>query len=83
MMKHLNWPVWVSFFPVVDFQSGKKNIYFCKGPSNVHSYKIWVKLFGLWCLTSFQQYFTYIVAVSFIGGENQSTRRKPQPVASN
>ena len=25
----------------------------------------------------FQQYFSYIVAVSFIGGENQSTRRKP------
>ena len=25
----------------------------------------------------FQQYFTYIVAVSFIGGGNQSTWRKP------
>jgi hypothetical protein len=25
----------------------------------------------------FQQYFSYIVAVSFIGGGNQSTRRKP------
>jgi hypothetical protein len=25
----------------------------------------------------FQQYFNYIVAVSFIGGENRSTRRKP------
>jgi len=25
----------------------------------------------------FQQYFSYIVAVSFIGGINQSTRRKP------
>ena len=25
----------------------------------------------------FQQYFTYIVAVSFIGGGNRSTRRKP------
>jgi len=24
-----------------------------------------------------QQYFSYIVAVSFIGGGNQSTRRKP------
>jgi hypothetical protein len=25
----------------------------------------------------FHQYFSYIVAVSFIGGGNQSTRRKP------
>jgi hypothetical protein len=25
----------------------------------------------------FQQYFSYIMAVSFIGGENQSTRIKP------
>ena len=25
----------------------------------------------------FQQYFSYIVAVSFIGRENRSTRRKP------
>ena len=30
--------------------------------------------FRLWY---FQQYFTYIVAVSFIGGGNWSTRRKP------
>jgi hypothetical protein len=26
-----------------------------------------------------QQYFNYIMAVSFIGGGNQSTRRKPLP----
>ena len=26
----------------------------------------------------FQQYFSYIMAVSFIGGGNQSTQRKPQ-----
>jgi len=26
----------------------------------------------------FQQYFSYIMAVSFIGGRNRSTRRKPQ-----
>jgi len=32
---------------------------------------------GLWCLMPFQQYFSYIVVVSFIGGGNQSTRRKP------
>jgi hypothetical protein len=25
----------------------------------------------------FQQYFSYIMAVSFIGGGNESTRRKP------
>jgi hypothetical protein len=32
---------------------------------------------GLWCLTSFQQYFSNIVEVSFIGGGNLSTWRKP------
>jgi hypothetical protein len=31
--------------------------------------------FGLWCLTNFPQYFSYIVAVSFIGDGNWSTRR--------
>jgi hypothetical protein len=41
-----------------------------------------VRKFGwlvLWCLTPliFQQYFSYIVAVSFIGGGNRSTRRNP------
>ena len=30
------------------------------------------------CQTVMQQYFSYIVAVSFIGGGNQSTQRKPQ-----
>jgi len=30
---------------------------------------------GLWCLTP--HYFSYIVALSFIGGGNQRTRRKP------
>jgi hypothetical protein len=29
-----------------------------------------------WYLHHFQQYFSYIVAVSFKGGENRSTRRK-------
>ena len=28
-----------------------------------------------------QQYFSYIVSVSFIGGGNHSTRRKPRPTA--
>jgi len=28
-------------------------------------------------LRHFQQYFSYIVTVSFIGGENRNTRRKP------
>jgi hypothetical protein len=32
---------------------------------------------GLWCLTPFQQYFSYIVAVSFIGEGNRITQRKP------
>jgi hypothetical protein len=27
--------------------------------------------------TTFQQYFTYILAVSFIGGGNRNTHRKP------
>jgi len=34
---------------------------------------------GLWCLTPLsQQYFSYIMAVSFIGGGNASARRKSQ-----
>jgi len=32
---------------------------------------------GLWCLTPLSKYFSYMVAVSFIGGGNRSTRRKP------
>ena len=32
---------------------------------------------GYWCLTLHQQYFSYIVVVSFIGGGNQSTQTKP------
>jgi len=32
---------------------------------------------GLWYLTPFQQYFSYIVAVSFIGGGHRSTRWTP------
>jgi hypothetical protein len=31
--------------------------------------------YGIW--RHFQQYFSYIVTVSFIGGGNWSTRRKP------
>jgi hypothetical protein len=34
---------------------------------------------GLWCLTPLSTInFSYIVVVSFIGGENRSTRRKPE-----
>ena len=36
-----------------------------------------ILLFVWWCLRHFQQYFSYIVAVNFIGGGNQRTRRKP------
>jgi hypothetical protein len=32
---------------------------------------------GLWCFNYLQQNFSYIVAVSFIGGGNRNTRRKP------
>ena len=37
-------------------------------------------LLGWWVygvLCHFQQYFSYILAVSFIGGRNRCTRRKP------
>jgi hypothetical protein len=34
-----------------------------------------VVIYGV--LRQFQQYFSYIVAVSFIGGGHQSTRKKP------
>jgi hypothetical protein len=34
-----------------------------------------VKVYVVYC--HFQQYFSYIVAVSFIGGGNRSTLRKP------
>jgi len=34
-------------------------------------------VFVWWCLRHFQQYFSYIVMGSFIGGGNQRTRRKP------
>jgi hypothetical protein len=34
----------------------------------------WVRVYGVQC--HFQQYFSYILAVNFIGGQNQSTRRK-------
>jgi hypothetical protein len=37
----------------------------------------------LWFKRHFQQYFSYIVAVSFIGGGNQSTRQNHSPVASH
>jgi len=33
--------------------------------------------FGLWCLTPLSKYFSCIVAVSFIGRGNWSTRRIP------
>jgi hypothetical protein len=40
-------------------------------------YKKCCVVLGLWCLMSLQQYFSYISAVSFIGGGNWSTQRKP------
>jgi hypothetical protein len=41
--------------------------------------KTWNKWFrfGLWCLTPPSTYFSYLVVVSFIGGGNRSSRRKP------
>jgi hypothetical protein len=32
---------------------------------------------GVMAFNEFQQYFSYIIAVSFISGRNWSTRRKP------
>ena len=41
-------------------------------------YFVAVRVLKLWCFwRHFQQYLSYIVAVSFIGGGNRSTRRKP------
>jgi len=37
----------------------------------------WLGYLAFSALRHFQQYFSYIVAVSFIGGENRSTRKKP------
>ena len=37
----------------------------------------------LWCWRHFQQYFSYIMAISFIGGGNRSTRENHLPVASH
>jgi hypothetical protein len=33
--------------------------------------------FDLWCLTPLSQYFSYIMAVSFIGGGKWGTQRNP------
>ena len=45
-------------------------------PGSVSCAIIFRFMVGLWCLTT-QQYFSYIVAISFVGGGNQSIRRKP------
>jgi hypothetical protein len=53
-------------------------------PSSIYSFSLplWYLFFiddwfvyGVWC--HFQQYLSYIMAVSFIGGGNWSTQRKP------
>ena len=40
-----------------------------------------VYVYGAEC--HFQQYFSYIVAISFIGGRNRSTQRKPMTYQSH
>jgi hypothetical protein len=40
--------------------------------------KVWLGLVWIGVKRHFQQYFSYIVVVKFIGGGNWSTRRKPQ-----
>jgi hypothetical protein len=49
---------------------GKKTVAF------IHK-KIIGPLQGLWCLTPLSKIFIYIVVVSFIGGGNRNTQRKP------
>ena len=39
--------------------------------------RVRVRVRGLWCLTPLSTIFSYIVALSFIGGENWGTWRKP------
>ena len=40
------------------------------------SQSVWLGyVYGIWC--HFQQYFSYIMTVSFIGGENRIIQRKP------
>ena len=43
----------------------------------------WVYRLGLWCLTPFQLYFRYTMAVSIIGGGKRSTRINLRPTASH
>ena len=49
----------------------------------LHTYKFWLYLWKIvrssviLLLPLFRQYFSYIVTISFIGGENRRTRRKP------
>ena len=43
-------------------------------------YQVGVRVMAL---NEFQQYFSYIMVVSFISGGNWSTRRKPRPVANH
>ena len=44
---------------------------------------MFICLFVWWCLTPFQQYFRYIVAVSFIGGGNRKTRENHRSTCRN
>jgi hypothetical protein len=39
--------------------------------------------FGLWCLRHYQQYFSHILEVSFIGGGNNVHRENHRPTASH
>ena len=49
-----------------------------KPPVTEHRTEREKKMYYIECYGyDFQQYFSYIMSVSFIGGGNQSTRRKP------
>jgi hypothetical protein len=61
---HLNWTPWTDLIVQLFF-------------SEQFSYPIKLQGLGLWCLQPFQQYFSYIMAVSIICGGNWCTRRKP------
>jgi hypothetical protein len=45
---------------------------------NIYNLNEGVRAYGYGVYRHFHEYFSYVVAVSFICGGNQSTRRKPQ-----
>ena len=63
--------VWILWNVHVNFPT----IHKCNYTSTSATNTALVWFYGVYC--HFQQYFSYIVAISFIGGGNRSIRRKP------